>query len=84
MIYRALNTLGPISFSLTPRAGVKTLSADDIITYSLTAKNNPFEFVFLAEENTKKDGHPAVILTGSKGRKRLAELMEIPLPVQAP
>ena len=77
VIYRALNTVGPVRFNLTKRMGVQTLSADDIINYYLTAENRPFDFVLLAEEDTKSSGHKARILAGDEGRKRLAALMEI-------
>ncbi len=76
VIYRALNGVGPIRLSLTRRMGTETLSADDIIHYFLTSGKDAFDFVLLAEENTKTEDHRAVILTGKKGKERLAKLMK--------
>ena len=41
--------------SPSERAGVQTLSADDIINYYFAAENRPFDFVLLAEEDTEKE-----------------------------
>lgn len=75
VIYRALHRCGPIGFSLTPRMGKQTLSADDIIAYHLSAENKPFEFVLLAEEDTGIPGNHAIIRTGQRGKERFLELM---------
>ncbi len=76
VIYRALNGVGPVRLSLTRRMGTETLSADDIIHYYMSSGKNAFDFVLLAEENTKTNDSRAVILTGKKGKERLASLMK--------
>jgi hypothetical protein len=75
VIYRALHKRGPIEFSLVPRMGKQTLSADDIIKYHLSTEDKPFEFILLAEEDPGASGHQAIIRTGPKGEKRFFELM---------
>ena len=75
VIYRALHKRGPIEFSLTPRMGKQTLSADDIIKYHLSTEDKPFEFILLAEEDPDASGHQAIIRTGPNGEKRFFELM---------
>lgn len=75
VIYRALHKRGPIEFSLTPRMGKQTLSADDIIKYHLSTEDKPFEFILLAEEDPDASGHQAIIRTGPNGEKRFSELM---------
>lgn len=72
VIYRALNGCGDIRFTLIPRMGVQTLSADDIILHYLGNGAESFDFVLLAEVGR---GHKAVIHTGNRGKKRLGELM---------
>lgn len=76
VIYRALNEVGPVRFSLTRRMGTETLSADDIIHNYLTSGKDSFDFVLLAEEDKKAEDHRAEILTGEKGKERLAKLMK--------
>ncbi len=76
VIYRALNEVGPVRFSLTRRMGTETLSADDIIQNYLTSGKNSFDFVLFAEEDRKSNDNRAIILTGKKGKKRLAKLMK--------
>jgi len=75
VIYRALHKRGPIEFSLTPRMGKQTLSADDIIKYHLSTEDKPFEFILLAEEDPDASGHQAIIRTGPNGEKRFSQLM---------
>lgn len=77
VIYRALNRRGPISFELTARMGVPTLSADDIITGFLKADGGKaaFDFVLFVEcdESAKEGG--ALVHTGDGGIQRLRALM---------
>ncbi len=68
--------MGPVRFSLTRRMGTETLSADDIIHSYLTTGKDSFDFILLAEEDKKDENHRAVILTGKKGKARLAKLMK--------
>jgi hypothetical protein len=75
VIYRSYNKRGKIDFTLVPRAGVKTLAADDIVEYYLAAKEPVFDFIFLAEENPKSPIHGAVITTGDAGLQKLKDVM---------
>ncbi|MEA1880965.1 MAG: YiiX/YebB-like N1pC/P60 family cysteine hydrolase [Candidatus Marinimicrobia bacterium] len=72
IIYRAYNGMGDIQFELTKRAGVMTLSAEDICEYAL--KSDKIEFVFLAVESKKAPGE-AVLLTGKAGISEIHELI---------
>lgn len=76
VLYRGLYGRGGIEFSLTPRAGVQTLSADDLINYYLHAGSSRFSFLFYAEEDPARDDHRARILTGAKGLERLKRVMK--------
>jgi shikimate kinase len=76
VIYRALNEVGSVRFSLTRRMGKETLSADDIIHSYLTTGKNSFDFVLLAEKDLNAENHRALILTGKKGKERLISLMK--------
>lgn len=85
VLYRALNGCDNIRFSLLPRLGVQTLSADDIVHHYLRDEGRSFEFVLLATRGQK--GH-AEIYTGNKGEAELARLMkavepETEVPVSA-
>jgi len=75
VIYRSLNARGDIRFPLTKRAGVQTLSADDILHYHLSSAPSHFEFVLLAEESPHPNSQRAVILTGEKGMASFRQLM---------
>jgi hypothetical protein len=75
VIYRALHTRGPIRFSLIKRMGTQTLSADDIINTHLSAKEKPFSVILLAEEDTSRKGHQAILHIGDTGEKRLKQIM---------
>lgn len=75
VVYRALQGNGA-SFTLTPRAGVLTLAADDIIQHHLKAADaSPFEFVLLAEDDAATPGDRPALRTGEAGARRLAALM---------
>lgn len=75
VIYRALNGLDDINFTLTRRGGHITLSADDIVNYWLHKNPGAFELILYAEEAPNRLGHPARILTGTEGKTRVTELM---------
>jgi hypothetical protein len=76
VIYRSFDKRGAIAFNLTPRAGVQTLAADDIINYYLDTNPGAFEFVLFAEENPGGKAGEARVLTGEEGLKRLKSLMK--------
>ncbi len=76
VIYRALHGRGKISFPLTIRVGVPTLSADDIVRYYLASAKDLFDFVLFAEEDPAQRGSQARVLTGTEGLARLRELMK--------
>ncbi len=75
VIYRALNALGNINFTLTHRMGVETLSADDIILNYFLDKDKPLEFVLLAVKDKTMKGKRAKILKGMEGEKHLHKMM---------
>ena len=75
VIYRALNNLGPIQFTLTKRLGLPTLSADDIIHYYLTSNSESFEFILLIGDNSESSSNHAIFFTGLDGKQRLESLM---------
>ncbi|TWU45884.1 hypothetical protein Q31b_10600 [Novipirellula aureliae] len=76
VVYRALDGKGPIDFTLVPRAGHETLSADDIANNYLNSPGASFEFVLFAEETTGSPQHLAKIVLGDAGKSRLKELMD--------
>jgi len=59
IIYRSYNGIEDIQFELTKRAGVMTLSADDILHFAL--ESGQMEFILLAVEEKKSPGE-AVLL----------------------
>lgn len=73
VIYRALNGSHNIHFSLVPRIGLQTLSADDIVHHHMLDQGHSFEFVMLA---TRGSGGGAKIRTGSAGQSELVSLMK--------
>lgn len=73
VIYRSLNGRGHVRFSLTPRLGTPTLSADDIVRQHLDSESVAFETVLLAMD--KGDSH-AVIHEGPGADAQLRRLME--------
>ncbi|MGB6223246.1 YiiX/YebB-like N1pC/P60 family cysteine hydrolase [Haloferula sp.] len=75
VIYRAINGLDDINFTLTRRGGHVTLSADDIVNYWLHKNPGAFELILYAEESSNSLGHRARILTGMEGKTRVTELM---------
>ncbi len=75
LIYRSLHKKGPISFSLTKRAGKQTLSADDIIDYHLSCDEAAFEFVLLAKSKPTTRQYNVEIMTGRAGKKAFRSLM---------
>ncbi len=75
VIYRSFDKRGGIAFSLSPRAGVQTLTADDIILYYLNTNPGAFEFIMLAEESRAGRSGGAQLLAASAGASRLRELM---------
>lgn len=79
-IYRALNSKGDIHMTLTKRAGHETLSADDIVIYSMGSIPDKFEFVLFAEEKPDSKNHMAIILLGQKAEYRIKELFADSLP----
>lgn len=76
VIYRSFDRRGGMEFSLIPRAGVRTLAADDIVNYYLDTNPGAFEFVLLAEEDPGRKTGEARVLSGDEGRKRLVALMK--------
>ena len=72
MLYRSLNGLGDIRFSLTQRAGRLTLSADDIVNYALEPDNQAFSLIMLVVED---EDHCAEIHTGDNAHHALMQLM---------
>lgn len=79
VIYRSYDKRGKIAFSLTPRAGVQTLAADDIIQYYIERNPDAFELVLFAEENPAGQPGQARVMTGEEGLKRLKALMAEPM-----
>ncbi|MGB6220783.1 MAG: YiiX/YebB-like N1pC/P60 family cysteine hydrolase [Haloferula sp.] len=75
VIYRAINGLDDIDFTLTRRGGHVTLSADDLVNYWLHKNPGAFELILYAEEAPNSPGHRARILTGAEGKTRVTELM---------
>ena len=73
--YRTLNGKGGIDFMLTERAGLETLSADDIVHYYKETRPHQFELVLFADENPESQHHLARILTGAEAEHRLKALM---------
>ena len=78
--YRALQKRGGIEFSLTPRFGIQTLSADDIMRYHLKQIEPKFDTILMAEEAPHGRKHAARVLEGADAENRLRELMKIPVP----
>jgi uncharacterized protein YycO len=72
LIYRSYNGKENIQFGLTKRAGVMTLSADDICRYALNF--GKMKFILLAVEDNIKPGN-AQILTGMDGFARLRDMI---------
>jgi hypothetical protein len=83
VIYRALNEKSRIEFTLTPRAGHPTLSADDIVLYHFATPGH-FEILAYAEEDPDRSDHAARIWIDAPAekrlRKRMAEDGEAPSP----
>jgi hypothetical protein len=76
VIYRAYQKAGPIDFTLTKRAGVQTLAADDILHYHLGHADQPvFDFVLLAEDDPATRKPEAVLRYEQPGADRLKALM---------
>ena len=75
VIYRALDGKSGIDFSLVSRMGIKTLSADDIITHHFATDTRLFDVVAYAEENPDSPIHGARVLAGKHAEKRLSALM---------
>ena len=76
LIYRALDGKGGIDFELTERVGHVTLSADDIVNYSLEKNIESFDFVLYAENAPESQNHEAHIFVGDAGSQRLKTLMQ--------
>jgi len=74
VIYRSFDTRGGIDFRLVSRAGVQTLTADDIIRYGLQTNPEAFDVVLYAEETADGRGR-ARLLAGAESRERLTSLM---------
>jgi hypothetical protein len=72
--YRALNEKSHIEFTLTPRAGHPTLSADDIVLYHFATPGH-FEILAYAEEDPDRSDHAARIWTGLPAERRLKKRM---------
>lgn len=72
LIYRSYNGLGHIQFDLKKRAGVMTLSADDVARFALNSGET--EFILVAVEDEKHPGE-AVLLTGHDGVSALHEMV---------
>ncbi|MBT3216444.1 MAG: hypothetical protein HN647_08195 [Candidatus Marinimicrobia bacterium] len=73
LIYRAYNGKGNIQFNLTKRAGVMTLSADDVCRYAL--ESDEMVFIVLAVEDSRKPGK-ADLLTGKNGFSVLRSMID--------
>jgi hypothetical protein len=74
VIYRALHGVGPIAFELVPRAGVQTLSADDILKQQLR-REGPSGFSVVAMAEAGSGGakiHPA-----EAAERRLREWLDL-------
>ena len=72
LIYRSYSGLSEIQFDLTKRAGVMTLSADDICYFALESEQ--IDFILLAMEDKKNPGE-AMLLTEKNGISALREMM---------
>jgi hypothetical protein len=75
VVYRAFDGKGPIEFTLVPRAGHETLSADDIALSYLRSPGTSFDFVLLADETPGSSEYRGRILLGEPGKSRLKQLM---------
>lgn len=69
IIYRSLHLRGRFNFSLTKRAGVFTLSADDIVNYYLRVKPDSFIFVLFADKDPDDKGNNAILHTDAAGEE---------------
>ncbi len=74
VIYRELNEKSQIAFTLTPRAGHPTLSADDIVLYHFETPGH-FKILAYAEEDPDRGDHAARIWTGPRAEQRLKKRM---------
>jgi hypothetical protein len=74
LIYRVLNNKGSINMHFSKLQGKWVLSADNIVDYFLNTNPDAFEVILLAENSNKNNR--AKIITGSKSRERLQQLMQ--------
>lgn len=75
VIYRALDGKGGIAFTLVPRGGHPTLSADDVALFHLL-KPGHFEVLAFAGEDPDRDDHAARLWVGDAAERRLSRQMQ--------
>jgi hypothetical protein len=71
MIYRAMHGKSGISFPLTKRMGIPTLSADDIAKYAQGDGKDCFEPILFVDTKKRKGRPSAEVLLGRKASARL-------------
>jgi hypothetical protein len=74
VIFRSLNSRGMYDFDLVKRAGVLTLSADDILEYYFDQENKPFDIVLYAQKDGFFAGNKAKLFSGDEGVTQLEKL----------